>query len=257
MRELAIYMFEDGYEEEGIQLLDPYILSEIEGLGTSYNVKENRNFEYAFEPISFTINFKGKNNKNAYYFYTRFVVFISGLTQNQKLVLQYKVNGLTRYCDIMLKSITKSQLTTYRVLTERVTFERLSPFYEIVHLVSPGENVSYNTLINNQFIDIPMPLKIRIADVGNVVSRVIKLLNGGQEISRVQVSLKENYELVLDGYSKQAYYINRSTGARINAYDDINHQYDSFLIVPAQSTVTLNDQAGTVIYVDYKKWVVD
>ena len=129
MRQLAIYIVEDGNLEEVIQLVDPYILSEISGLGTSYNVQKNRNFEYAFEPISFTINFKGKYNKNAYFHYTRFVEFISSSRQSQKIVLQYKFNGLTRYCDIMLKSITKSQLTTYKVLTERVTFERLSPFY--------------------------------------------------------------------------------------------------------------------------------
>lgn len=259
MRKLTLLIQDkDGtIDYDGYELTDPYIVSEIAGLGINYSTQKNRDFEYAFEPITLTINIRSKDGQSAYQNYSRLVDFMSNRSSS-KLILQYEFDGKTRYCDVMLKSVTKSQLTTYNVLTEIVTLDRLSPYYEIVSVESPGKNEVFNLAITNA-MDYPIPLKITFYNAGDISDRLIRLIDAstGAEVSKIECELKAGHRLTLDGESKQATYLNLSSQVRTNAYDAINHTYDSFMIVPPLSVVTLNDQLGTPLFIYHKKWVVD
>lgn len=259
MRKLTLLIqAKDGsIDYDGYELTDPYIVSEIAGLGTNYNTQKNRDFEYAFDPITLTINIRSKDGQSAYQNYSILVDLMSNRSSD-KLILQYEFDGKTRYCDVMLKSVTKSQLTTYNVLTEIVTLDRLSPYYEIVSVESPGKNEVFNLVITNA-MDYPIPLRITFFNAGDISARLITLKDyyTGAELSRIVCTLKGGHRLTLDGESKQAIYYEISTQIKTNAYDAINHTYDSFMIVPPLSSVILNDQLGTPFSIDYKKWVVD
>jgi len=161
MRKLKLYNYN---KSSFIDFNDKkYLVTDISGLGTKYDLikfeKTVHDLEYNFENISLTINFG--IDSNAYNDYKRFLDFIISNGKN-RFILGYDYGTNERFADVYLLNSPKTQKTNYRIITETVIFERITPWYKNVEINSPGDNLPYELVIqNNTFI--PMPVNVETA----------------------------------------------------------------------------------------------
>lgn len=141
-----------------------YLVTDISGLGTSYEFKKLEkaiyDIEQSFENIFLTVNFGIKSN--AYNDYKSFLDFIAS-NGKKKFILGYDYGLGERFTDVYIKSVPKTQKTNFNVITENVVFERLTPWYEEVEVTSPGDGNPFELDIVNNHI-MPIPLKIETTD---------------------------------------------------------------------------------------------
>ena len=126
MRKLKLYNYN---KSSFIDFNDKkYLVTDISGLGTKYDLikfeKTVHDLEYNFENISLTINFG--IDSNAYNDYKRFLDFIISNGKN-RFILGYDYGTNERFADVYLLNSPKTQKTNYRIITETVIFERITP----------------------------------------------------------------------------------------------------------------------------------
>lgn len=148
-------------------------VTDVKGLGSNINhqvyddkyKKTILKSDIKFSDIELTIIFGLKNN--AYADFMNFMQFIS--TNGKKpFTLEYTRNSATRYVDVMPKNMPKSQKSQFRILTENFTFERLTPYYELIE-----ENDVTSVVIENDYIeDIKPIIKIKGASSASTILKI-------------------------------------------------------------------------------------
>ncbi len=144
------------------------MVSDVNGLGNLFNnifhETDNPNKTLlkqlsAFEDIALTITFGIKENTYAsYHLLMRFIA----ANKKQNLTLEYKTSLRTVYVDVVLANAPKTQKNEFGVLTETITFKRITPFYKIKKLT----NIT-SCVINNGYVENILP-KITVRGSGVV-----------------------------------------------------------------------------------------
>lgn len=234
-----------------------YLLSDVSGLGTSYSVNEINNavgaILPAFEDISLQLYFGIEGNS-----YSRYKDFMDFIVANgfDNFVLEYQAATTARYCDVFIRSVPKTQKNNFNVLTENISLKRITPWYEQVEITTPGDGSIFELSINNNYyLPVIINLQILLSFEGMNFPFIIKN-DQNVEISRVEVTLKTSHFLILDSEKKDAYFTNIITQEKVNAYDNINHTYDSFFILKRGNYI-FQDPNGVPMIITYKKWVAD
>lgn len=234
------------------------LASDVSGLGTNYSIDEINSTVArilpAFEDITLQIYFG--IGGNAYSSYKQFIDFINS-NGFDNLILEYQTGATPRYSDVYIRNAPKSQKNNFNVLTETVTLKRITPWYEQIEITAPGDSLTFETpLTNNYYLPIAVNLRIDLGFEGQYFPFIIKKSGSGEEISRVSVLLKGSNSLTIDSEKKVAYFTNTSTQEKTNAYDNIDHEHESFIVLE-RGSYTLQDPNGVPLIISYKKWVAD
>ena len=229
------------------------IITEVTGLGIAFNpVIQNKavvDFESTFEDITLQTIFG--INSNPYTVYTNFANFIAS-NGKAKLILEYAVNNRTLFCDVWIKSIPKTQMDRFKVISEKITLARLTHWYQIEYGTVPTHPTTVsiqNTLMDDIYVNLIITgptgytFTINLTDGSNIVSKVW-----------LNVVLGESVVLNIDAENKKVTYTN--AGISSNGYNYIDHAQDTFIVVPKGTFSLYKTGEGTVTY-SYRKWVID
>lgn len=219
---------EKGQEYSLMDIYNHCLLTDPSGLGYSYTteyeqlgntfVTNLRKFEQG--QISGTANFLSYDN------YKNLVDFIEA---SESLRFSYKIpfqNGQKEYFkDVQIQSISKTQKQTNGIISETITFDCLSLWYEentFIHNMSQQEGVvswdfkwdskfaDFTTrslqFINNGHVESPILVEID----GPVTNPKIELYVEGELYQELPFTVKiEEYEKLLYGTREGEFYLNR------------------------------------------------
>lgn len=240
MRKFRLY---DRNLTEYIDLNADVLAENPKGLGIKYSYKKYENHIYGeekiYEPITMQLHFL----KNAYQQYTNFVRFI--YRYDNLLSLAYSYGGDYRYCDVHVDQISKTEKTNLGILSEPITFTRLSKWYKWI-TTSAANTIALETddITNDVTEDLPI---IVIGSAAGEVSYNISIAGVGQIIINNVKNLYLNSEtkIAKDGNE--------------NIYEKINKNYNTFLSLPKGThKVAVSASAiATHLEIKIKKWVVD
>lgn len=246
---------EKGQEYSLMDIYNHCLLTDPSGLGYSYTteyeqlgntfVTNLRKFEQG--QISGTANFLSYDN------YKNLVDFIEA---SESLRFSYKIpfqNGQKEYFkDVQIQSITKTQKQTNGIISETVTFDCLSLWYEentITYTVEQLENeirwdfewdsrfsdYASRTLqyINQGHIEAPVYIEID----GNVVNPVIELYVDGELYQSVEVktTIAQYEKLIYDTRENQFTLAKQNTDGTLQSLfslDYINFENDNVIRIP-------------------------
>lgn len=246
---------EKGQEYSLMDIYNHCLLTDPSGLGYSYSteyeqlgntfVTNLRKFEQG--QISGTANFLSYDN------YKNLVDFIEA---SESLRFSYKIpfqNGQKEYFkDVQIQSITKTQKQTNGIISETVTFDCLSLWYEentITYTVEQLENeirwdfewdsrfsdYASRTLqyINQGHIEAPVYIEID----GNVVNPVIELYVDGELYQTVEVktTIAQYEKLIYDTRENQFTIAKQNTDGTLQSLfslDYINFENDNVIRIP-------------------------
>ena len=246
---------EKGQEYSLMDIYNHCLLTDPSGLGYSYSteyeqlgntfVTNLRKFEQG--QISGMANFLSYDN------YKNLVDFIEA---SESLRFSYKIpfqNGQKEYFkDVQIQSITKTQKQTNGIISETVTFDCLSLWYEentITYTVEQLENeirwdfewdsrfsdYASRTLqyINQGHIEAPVYIEID----GNVVNPVIELYVDGELYQTVEVktTIAQYEKLIYDTRENQFTIAKQNTDGTLQSLfslDYINFENDNVIRIP-------------------------
>lgn len=270
---------------QSFSLMDIYnycLLTEPGGLGYSYNS------EYEQLGNTFITNIRrleqgqitGQVNFLNYDNYKKLVDFIE---KSEKLKFSYKVpykSGAKEYLkDVEIQDITKTEIQENKVMSETITFNCLSLWYEenrVVYTISEQESeIRWDFRWDSQFGDysarnlsfvnkghVDAPILVSID--GPVVNPKLQLKIDGQLYQTVTISTTINqYEKLLYSSKENDFYINKqNTNGTLTSLFDlsiINFANDNVIRLPKNKTCELllradNDisHAEVTILVYYK-----
>lgn len=246
---------EKGQEYSLMDIYNHCLLTDPSGLGYSYSteyeqlgntfVTNLRKFEQG--QISGTANFLSYDN------YKNLVDFIEA---SESLRFSYKIpfqNGQKEYFkDVQIQSITKTQKQINGIISETITFDCLSLWYEentITYTVEQLENeirwdfewdsrfsdYASRTLqyINQGHIEAPVYIEID----GNVVNPVIELYVDGELYQTVEVktTIAQYEKLIYDTRENQFTIAKQNTDGTLQSLfslDYINFENDNVIRIP-------------------------
>lgn len=246
---------EKGQEYSLMDIYNHCLLTDPSGLGYSYSteyeqlgntfVTNLRKFEQG--QISGTANFLSYDN------YKNLVDFIEA---SESLRFSYKIpfqNGQKEYFkDVQIQSITKTQKQTNGIISETITFDCLSLWYEentTTYTVEQLENeirwdfewdsrfsdYASRTLqyINQGHIEAPVYIEID----GNVVNPVIELYVDGELYQSVEVktTIAQYEKLIYDTRENQFTLAKQNTDGTLQSLfslDYINFENDNVIRIP-------------------------
>ena len=261
---------EKGQEYSLMDIYNHCLLTDPSGLGYSYSteyeqlgntfVTNLRKFEQG--QISGTANFLSYDN------YKNLVDFIEA---SESLRFSYKIpfqNGQKEYFkDVQIQSITKTQKQTNGIISETVTFDCLSLWYEentFIHTIQPNTNeirwdfrwdskfVDYDTrsiqYINNGHVESPILVEID----GHVLNPKIELYVEGELYQEVPFTVEiEEYEKLLYGTRENDFYLNRQktdgTLESLFNLDVIDFENDNVVRLPKNKSCELRLTADNEI----------
>lgn len=263
------------------------IVTDVGGLGTNLELTKIEGADryyisemYAdFEDITFTIYFGVQGN--TYKDYNNLMSFIA-LNGKNKLILEYKTDedSEAKYCDIWLRTAPKTQKDTTSTMNARFVFARLSPWYTKIIInfsmfleyrevsfpldipipftgaITNDSYILENTYFEDYFLDIIITgplnhdLTLTLSDVNsNIVHRVV-----------VKKVLKERDWFRINGEDNKITYYDGDQLLTSNGYNDVDHNYDSFIVVPSgkYSFVVGLEQGDTCqVSVSYRRFMLD
>ena len=261
---------EKGQEYSLMDIYNHCLLTDPSGLGYSYSteyeqlgntfVTNLRKFEQG--QISGTANFLSYDN------YKNLVDFIEA---SENLRFSYKIpfqNGQKEYFkDVQIQSITKTQKQTNGIISETVTFDCLSLWYEentFIHTIQPNTNeirwdfrwdskfADYDTrsiqYINNGHVESPILVEID----GHVLNPKIELYVEGELYQEVPFSVEiASYEKILYGTKENDFYLNRQkidgTLESLFNLDVIDFENDNVVRLPKNKSCELRLTADNEI----------
>lgn len=212
--------------------------------------------------ISGTLNFlKYDNYKN----------FIDFIEKADTLRFAYKIpfeSGSKEYLkDINIQSLSKSQIQTSGVISESVTFDCLSLWYEenkTVYSIEPQtDEIRWDFLWDSKFADydtrslqyvnkghVEAPLIVSID--GHIINPVISLYVEGQLVQEVTFTVEiEEYEKLLYGTRENDFYIKRQktdgTTESLFSLDVINFENDNVIRLPKNKSCEIKITADNEI----------
>ena len=115
------------------------LATEPSGLGNSFNTsykesdkgKHLVNMTPDFEPIVLNIYFNA-DGSGGYTNYKALMLFLEAcrVSDTKEILFEYNDGVTDKYCDVIFKSATKSEISDDNLFCEKFTFERLSYWYE-------------------------------------------------------------------------------------------------------------------------------
>ena len=258
---------EKGQEFSLMDIYNYCLLTEPNGLGYSYAteyqqlgntfVENLRKMEQG--QISGTLNFLNYDN------YTSFVDFIEG---SESLKFGYKIpykDGSTKefFKDIQIQSLSKTQLQPNGILSEAVTFDCLSLWYEentVIYKIEPQSNEirwdfrwdskfnDYDTrnlqYINQGHVEAPVIIEID----GHIVNPVIELYVEGELYQTVEITadIAEYEKLLYDSRENQFYIGKQNTdGTKTSLFglDHIKFENDNAIRLPKKRSCEIKLKA--------------
>ena len=257
---------EKGQEYSLMDIENHCLLTDPSGLGYTYSTEyqqvgntfiENLR-KIQQEPIIGTVNFLKYDN------YKKLVDFIES---SEKLRFVYKIPFLDGekeyYKDVNIQSLTKAEKLTDGVLSETITFDCLSLWYEqntIIYTIEPNSNeikwdfkwnskfADYDTrslqYINNGHVEAPVLIEID----GYVKNPYIELYVEGELYQTVTFNTTINqYEKLLYGTKENEFYINRQktdgTLEDLFSLDVIKFENDNVIRLPQNKSCELKLKA--------------
>lgn len=261
---------EKGQEYSLMDIENYCLLTDPSGLGYTYSTEyqqvgntfiENLR-KIQQEPIIGTANFLKYDN------YKNLVDFIE---KSEKLRLAYKIpfsdTEKEYFKDINIQSLTKTQKLTDGVLSETITFDCLSLWYEqntVIYTIEPNLNeikwdfkwnskfADYDTrslqYINNGHVEAPVLIEID----GYVKNPYIELYVEGELYQTVTFNTTINqYEKFLYGTKENDFYINRQktdgTLENLFSLDVIKFENDNVIRLPQNKSCELKLKAENEI----------
>ena len=245
-------------------------LSEPSGLGYSYSteyeqlentfIKNIRRIEQ--EQISGTVNFLNYDN------YKKFVDFIE---EAENLKFAYTIpfeNGEKEYLkDINIQSLTKTQIQQNGVLSENITFDCLSLWYEettaVYTIEAQSDEIRWDFSWDSKFADydtrnlqyinkghVEAPIMVEIS--GHVVNPNIELYVEGELYQTVSFNVDiAEYEKLLYGTKENDFYISRQkTDGTIESLfnlDVIDFKNDNVIRLPKNKSCEIRLKADNEI----------
>lgn len=261
---------EKGQEYSLMDIRNYCLLTEPSGLGYSYSTEYEQlgntfiaNLRKTEQgQISGTLNFlKYDNYKN----------FIDFIEKADTLRFAYKIpfeSGSKEYLkDINIQSLSKSQIQTSGVISESVTFDCLSLWYEenkTVYSIEPQtDEIRWDFLWDSKFADydtrslqyvnkghVEAPLIVSID--GHIINPVISLYVEGQLVQEVTFTVEiEEYEKLLYGTRENDFYIKRQktdgTTESLFSLDVINFENDNVIRLPKNKSCEIKITADNEI----------
>lgn len=235
---------EKGQEFSLMDIQKYCLLTDPDGLGYSYTteyqqlgntfISNLRKMQQG--QIAGTLNFINYDN------YTSFVNFVES---SENLKFGYKIpykDGSTKeyFKDIQIQSLSKTQLQTNGILSEAVTFDCLSLWYEentVIYKIEPQSNeirwdfkwdskfTDYDTrnlqYINKGHVEAPVIIEID----GHIVNPRIELYVEGELYQTVEVTVDiAEYEKLLYDSRENKFYIGRqNTDGTKSSLFSLNH----------------------------------
>lgn len=227
------------------------------GLGNAFQLsyKESEwgdhltNVKPKFDPICFKICFNA-DATSGYANYKALAEFLS-LCGNTKFLLEYD-DGITgKYCEVVLKSLSKTEINADGVFMETLTLDRQTHWYEIVTedfvfaeiettptfpMSFPfgfvGASFTSEKTLENRFFK-PAPISVRISgDVGEDLRIYIKKPSG-EIVSELSIASElENGTTVTIDPTRKKIVITDAEGNTQNGYWLTDKTKQSFLYLP-------------------------
>lgn len=246
------------------------LLTEPNGLGYSYSTEYEQlgstfieNFRRIEQgQITGTVNFINYDN------YKKLIDFIE---KSEELKIAYKIpfeNSSKEYLkDIEIQSITKTQKQTNGIISESITFNCLSLWYEqtvSIYTIEPTSNeIMWDFEWDSRFADyftrtlqyineghVEAPILVEMS--GHIVNPVIELYIEGQlyQTVRFNVDIAE-YEKLLYGTKENDFYINRQktdgTLESLFKLDVIDFSNDNVIRLPKNKSCEIRLKADNEI----------
>lgn len=246
------------------------LLTEPNGLGYSYSTEYEQlgstfieNFRRIEQgQITGTVNFINYDN------YKKIIDFIE---KSEELKIAYKIpfeNSAKEYLkDIEIQSITKTQKQTNGIISESITFNCLSLWYEqtvSIYTIEPTTNeIMWDFEWDSRFADyftrtlqyineghVEAPILVEMS--GHIVNPVIELYIEGQlyQTVRFNVDIAE-YEKLLYGTKENDFYINRQktdgTLESLFNLDVIDFSNDNVIRLPKNKSCEIRLKADNEI----------
>ena len=247
---------EKGQEFSFMNIHDNTLFTNPTGLGYSYNteyqqlrdtfISNLRNIQQG--QISGTLNFLNYDN------YTSFVNFVES---SESLRIGYKIpysDGSTReyFKDVQIQSLSKTQIQTNGILSETVTFDCLSLWYEentVIYTIEPQTNeirwdfrwdsrfTDYDTrnlqYINQGHVEAPIYVEMN----GHLVNPQIELYVDSElyQTVKITVEIAEYEKLIYDTRENQFYIGKQNTDGTLTSLfslDYIDFENDNVIRLP-------------------------
>lgn len=243
-------------QEYSLMDIDNYcLLTDPSGLGMSYST------EYQQLGNTFISNLRKTEQGQIsgmvnFLNYDNFKKLVDFIEKSTTLKLEYKIpfkNGQKEYLkDVEIQNLTKTQIQTSGVLSESITFNCLSLWYEqikTVHTTEAQENeirwdfswdskfADYNTrsltYVNEGHVEAPILVEIS----GHVINPKIELYVEGQLYQTVPFTIQINeYEKILYGTKENDFYIMKQntdgTTESLFNLDVIDFENDNVIRLP-------------------------
>lgn len=261
---------EKGQSYSLMDIQNNCLLTEPNGLGYSYSteyeqlgnifVENLRKFEQG--QITGIVNFLKYDN---------FKELVDFIERAENLKLAYKIpfkNGEKEYLkDINIQSLTKSQIQTNGVMSETITFDCLSLWYEqntiVYNMEGQEDELRWDFEWDSKFTDydtrslkyineghVEAPVLIEIA--GHVINPKIELYVEGELYQEVPFSVEiKEYEKLLYGSKENEFYINKQnadgTLTSLFSLDYIDFKNDNVIRFPKNKSCELRLKADNEI----------
>lgn len=283
MREIKLYSVD---KKSFVSLNDKrFLAGEINGLGNNFSInyhdtqkgKIKKSVKPDFDPITITIYFNVEGNP-----YRNFNYLMNFLAQNANKIfpLEYNDGIKKRFCDVIFKSASKSQISEEGVFSEQFIFERQYYFYEeqeesFALKTVDSSKVSFPlpfpfgftgitfinqyTITNKFFEEAPIHFKIKGPIDNNPIH--IKLSNEkGIVVKEIVLNAKCNIgdEISIDASTKKILYL--KNGVEKNGYEYTDKTKQSFMYLPLgtytiSSNLQITDEGS--IEISIKRYLLD
>ena len=283
MREIKLYSVD---KKSSVSLNDKrFLAGEITGLGNNFSInyhetskgKIKKSVKPDFDPITVTIYFNVEGNP-----YRNYNYFMNFLAQNTNKIfpLEYSDGVKKRFCDVIFKSASKSQINEDGIFSEQFIFERQYYFYEekeesFALKAVDSSKVSFPlpfpfgftgttfinkyTITNKFFEEAPINFKIKGPIANNPI--YLKLTNQEGIVEKeIILNAKCNIgdEISIDASNKKIIYL--QNGVEKNGYSLTDKTKQSFMYLPIgtytiSSNLKLTDEGS--IEISIKRYLLD
>lgn len=283
MREIKLYSID---KKSFISLNDRrFLAGEITGLGNNFSItyhetskgKTKKSVKPDFDTIAITIYFNVEGNP-----YHNYNYLMNFLMQNANRIfpLEYSDGTRKKFCDVILKSASKSQINEDGVFSEQFIFERQYYWYEeqeesFALKAIDSSKVSFPlpfpfgftgisfinqyTITNNFFEEAPINIKIKGPIANNPIN--VKLTTeAGVVVKEIVLNAKcnEGDEISIDASTKKIVCL--KNGVEQNGYGLTDKRKQSFMYLPLgtytiSSNLQITDEGA--IEISIKRYLLD
>lgn len=261
------------------------LATEPSGLGntfqTSYKESDKgnhlTNVKPKFDPITLKIYFNA-DGTDGYVNYKGLLSFLA-MCGMSKFIFEYNDGVTDKYCDVVLKSIPKSEINAEGVFMETLTLERQTYWYEVIDEefvfsqtnatpVFPlefsfgfqGSMFNNERVVKNTFFA-PAPVLLKIS--GSITTDLHIYIKDKAGVILSQISISEDLPtgsvIFIDPTTKKIT-ITDASGATSNGYAITDKSKQSFLYLPqGEYTLGANIISGAVgkIEISIKRYLFD